>query len=373
MKFCFFGYISCAIKGETVGGGELQVYLLAKSLALQGHEVVIIDPYAGENLSTPEGIQLITVPHWFNGLKGIRMLTYRFPALWKLFVDQQADVYYVRMRSYLHLIPYYAAKKVGGKFIQAIASDIDILSFKKKFKYEYKSGSTLFKFFTREIPNDISFNFLLKKSDFITLQHLGQKFDSKSPKGKQVLFSNIFDNTNLPAINKIRGNYFIYAGSLTMLKGADNLLRLIKIIDKSISIMIVGIPQCEQTKNIFEEIKKYQNVIIKGRLTQKETIQLISNAKALINTSYYEGFPNIFLEAWATGVPVISLTVNPGHVISEYKLGICCDGNLNRMKQCMELDETAQIDSEELKLYVDKYHDFKTAGERFINTLNADS
>jgi len=57
----------------------------------------------------------------------------------------------------------------------------------------------------------------------------------------------------------------------------------------------------------------------------------------VINTSNFEGFPNIFLEAWATGVPVISLNVDPGNVIKKRRLGICCEGSLERMKAAIEI------------------------------------
>lgn len=96
---------------------------------------------------------------------------------------------------------------------------------------------------------------------------------------------------------------------------------------------------------------------------------MISNAKALINTSYYEGFPNIYLEAWGTGVPVISLTVNPGDIFNKYKLGICCNGDLNRMKLCIEANETNRFHKDELRAYVEKFHDFSTAAGRFLNMI----
>jgi hypothetical protein len=110
MKFCFFGNISNSLQGQTKGGGELQIALLAKALVLKGHEVVIIDPYASESFVTEEGIQLVNVPAWNKGVRGIRLFQYRIPALYKLLKAQMADYYYVRMRSYMHLITYKAAK-----------------------------------------------------------------------------------------------------------------------------------------------------------------------------------------------------------------------------------------------------------------------
>ncbi len=67
MKFCFIGDFSGALKGRTPGGGQLQVALLAKALALKGHEVVIVDPGSSESFITAEGIKLINVPDWNKG------------------------------------------------------------------------------------------------------------------------------------------------------------------------------------------------------------------------------------------------------------------------------------------------------------------
>jgi glycosyltransferase involved in cell wall biosynthesis len=59
---------------------------------------------------------------------------------------------------------------------------------------------------------------------------------------------------------------------------------------------------------------------------------------ALINTSprEEEGFPNVFLEAGAAGTVVVSLEVDPDGLLSGELLGICCQGDLNRMAQTIE-------------------------------------
>ena len=134
--------------------------------------------------------------------------------------------------------------------------------------------------------------------------------------------------------------------------------------------MIVGLPHGEKPKNIFKELMKKKNIILIGRKSRKETLELISNARALINTSYYEGFSNTFLEAWAAGVPVISLNVNPGNVLEKYHLGICCEGDLNRMKQSIESDGTATFDKRNSVYYVSEFHNFETAADRFLKILN---
>jgi glycosyltransferase involved in cell wall biosynthesis len=370
MKFCFFGNIAGALKGKTEGGAELQISLLARALALKGHEVVIVDPYSSESFVNKEGIRVVNIPDWDKGVKGIRLFRYRIPALKKIFLQQNADFYYVRMRSYLHLFPYLVAKKINSKLIIATAHDLDLLPFYKKFKYEYKPKFNLLKFITLQLPNDFIFNYLIKHSDYVLLQHKGQKDYLKSVKGKVVVFPNIFDFGNLSKVINSKNHYFIYPGTLNILKGSENLKQLIKILDKKISIVIVGQPKDRKTKKIYDELKNIKNIVLTGRLNHRETIQMIANARALINTSNFEGFPNIFLEAWATGVPVISLKVNPGNVFNEQNLGIYCNEDLNKMKNSIESGETDNICKNNLISYVREHHDFTTAADRFLKIIN---
>lgn len=369
MKFCFFGNVSGALKGQTCGGGELQISLLARALALNGQEVVIVDPCSSESFITKEGIKLINIPNWNSGLKGIRLFLYRIPQLKKILAEEKADYYYVRMRTYLHLVIYFVARKLNAKFIIATACDLDVLRFSQKFKYEYKPKFDFFKFFSLYILNDMVFKYLLYKADYIMLQHLGQRINLNSARGKVIIFPNIFDFSNIKSGNNSSGNYFIVVGSLNSLKGIYNLKHLISILDKNTIIEIVGQPTDKGSKKVYEELRKFENVILTGRLNHSDTISHIANAKALINTSNFEGFPNIFLEAWATGVPVISLKINPDNIINHYKLGICCNCNLNRMKKCIESWETNEMDKAIMKSYVAKHHDINNAGRRFLNLI----
>ena len=45
----------------------------------------------------------------------------------------------------------------------------------------------------------------------------------------------------------------------------------------------------------------------------------------VVSTSFLEGFPNIFLESWEFGKPVVSLEVDPDRVIRRHRLGLVAD------------------------------------------------
>ncbi len=86
------------------------------------------------------------------------------------------------------------------------------------------------------------------------LQHSGQEFKLRGSRSKQIIFSNIIDLNNLPVEVNHAKDYYIYAGSLTMLKGADNLLKLINISSEKISFVVVGLPKGEESKKIYKKL-----------------------------------------------------------------------------------------------------------------------
>jgi len=77
MKICLWGNIAGALKGNTAGGGELQLALLAKALTKGGHEVVVIDIFTTEDFVTEEGIKVYKIKGWGNGIPIIRDFTHR--------------------------------------------------------------------------------------------------------------------------------------------------------------------------------------------------------------------------------------------------------------------------------------------------------
>ena len=56
--------------------------------------------------------------------------------------------------------------------------------------------------------------------------------------------------------------------------------------------------------------------------TPEQTLKVIGDASLLLSTSDGEGFPSVFLEAWAAGTPVVSIQIDPDHKIRDGELGV---------------------------------------------------
>jgi glycosyltransferase involved in cell wall biosynthesis len=90
---------------------------------------------------------------------------------------------------------------------------------------------------------------------------------------------------------------------------------------------------------LFDEIEqrasRQPNVTFLAQVPYTDMDQYYRKAKALINTSTQEGFPNVFLEACKHSVPILSLNVNPDDFLTRYKAGQCINGDVTRLLHCL--------------------------------------
>jgi len=369
MKFCTWGNIASAVEGKPVGGGELQIAMLCKVLAASGHEVVIVDTKVEKDYVTKEGIKIVKVQGWDDGIRFLRFITHRLPLLYKYLKNQKADIYYCQIRDYTHVLAYMAARRSKGKFVIQLASDLDALNLRLRMKYDYLTNldGGLW-WFVKAPLNEIIFPRLVRKADLTLVQHEGQK-ESLAKKGiKSEIFYNLIDISGLNINHDAIRDSYCYVGSLDRRKGFPQFYELAGKAS-SVKFKVIGKPRDRTGYLYYEKIKALGNVTLYGKLTHPEAIEHISNSRGLVSTSPMEGFPNIFVEAWACGTPVYSLYFDPGATIEKLNIGFNAKGDIDKLAQLLAVNEEHPGMRERSREYVLNHHALTENKIKEINTL----
>jgi glycosyltransferase involved in cell wall biosynthesis len=96
---------------------------------------------------------------------------------------------------------------------------------------------------------------------------------------------------------------------------------------ESVRFIMVGAPAAgagnlQWQEALMQEIESTPSIQYVGEITQRQVNELLAHAHIFVNTSVHEGFPNTFIQAWLRDVAVVSLQVDPDHVLSREGAGI---------------------------------------------------
>ncbi len=368
MKICTWGDVASALEGKTSGGGELQIALLSKVLAKSGHEVAIIDLMAEKDYVTADGVKVVHIEGYKDGVRLLRFFTHRIPKLYKNLKEQKADIYYSQIRDWRHILALWAARKTKGIFVIQLASDLDALGLRKRMKHDYLTHFDGLYWFLNTVLVELIFPFIVRNADMVLVQHEGQKQVLAKKGINSIIFNNLIELNEIPHDPAPVRTDFSYVGALDRRKGFAEFHELVT---KALfaTFKVVGSPRDSTGYKYFKILKAFKNVTLFGSLSHKETVKQIYNSKALISTSPMEGFPNIFIEAWACGIPVLSLSFDPGDVIKKENLGIVADGNFEKLTDAMAMVQPDGDFEKRAREYVEHNHIVNDAKIEEINKL----
>jgi glycosyltransferase involved in cell wall biosynthesis len=94
-----------------------------------------------------------------------------------------------------------------------------------------------------------------------------------------------------------------------------------------VRFVIVGAPAATSGNKrwqlaLKQGIQNAPNLQYLGQKSHAEVNALLARAHIFVNTSVHEGFPNTFIQAWLRDVVVVSLQVDPDHVLEQRGVGI---------------------------------------------------
>jgi glycosyltransferase involved in cell wall biosynthesis len=85
-------------------------------------------------------------------------------------------------------------------------------------------------------------------------------------------------------------------------------------------------------QEVLQRAARLPNLELLEQRPHAEAMELVDRSVAVVNTGRAEGMPNLFLEAWARGIPVLSYEFDPDSRIAREGLGVSAEGSLERFR-----------------------------------------
>jgi glycosyltransferase involved in cell wall biosynthesis len=122
---------------------------------------------------------------------------------------------------------------------------------------------------------------------------------------------------------------FLWVGRAVWYKGPLELVELARAVPEARFRMVcVPGPAGEDLSVELERAaRSVANLELLPARPRADLLELVGNAVAVVNTSHFEGMPNVSLEGWARGVPTLALRHDPDGVIGRRGLGAFADGS----------------------------------------------
>jgi glycosyltransferase involved in cell wall biosynthesis len=310
---------SGSLRGKSGGGAELQTVLLARSLAAAGMRVALITfpVEGGPPPMTGSGPDLVERAAYAGDRRRTGKLAESIH-IWRAMAAADASVYVFRGSGPQLLVGAAFGRLHRRKLVFSAANDLDFdLNRPDRGRFQLRS-----------------FRAALDRADLVVVQRQEQVDLARAAGVDRLELIPSFAETAEAAPGAPEGPLWI--GRLVGYKNPLAFLRLAETLP-DVPFRMVWLPTVETTEALTEEVEagaaRLDNLELLGRLPRQELLELISRSTAVVSTSAAEGMPNVFLEAWSRGVPVISLHYDPDGKISELDLGLVAGGSEERLRE----------------------------------------
>lgn len=289
------------------GGAEVQAAFVACALQAQGVEVTLVVADRPDDVRIPYPTE--SAYRTAEGIPVLRFFHPRMTGINDALARADADVYYQRNAGMVTGLAAHYARKHGRPFVYGAGSDTDFV-----FRKLLISG----------VRDKVMYQYGLRRSNGVVVQNEAQLAVAKAMLQVPVA---MISNGVLPAehAQPNTGGPVLWAGALRPVKRPDLFVELARRFP-SREFVIMGSATSTSgsyAAAIEKEARTVSNIRLAGWLPNSEVIREIAKASLVVNTSDAEGFPNVYLEAWNYGVPVVSFNDVDG-LLENDRLGALC-------------------------------------------------
>jgi glycosyltransferase involved in cell wall biosynthesis len=312
-KLCMVGLANLRLLAPQrarggVGGAERQQVMLAKALRRRGFDIsmVVYDEGQPDGCAW-DGITTYAAYRARAGFPGLRFIYPRWTGLWSALKRADADIYYLSCASMQLGVATLFARRYERKVVFRVASDMDCdqrLPFLGDWRHKalYLYG--------------------LRHADAVLAQTRKQQGMLARLGRSSTVAAPLSDLSVCGRDRNARDLGVLWVNNLRESKRADLLLELARSLP-SVRFDMVGGPIIGHEtsfKRTQRAAASLPNVRFHGFVPYEQTAALYARAQLLVSTSEIEGFPNTYLQAWASGTPVIAF-FDPDETIARNQLG----------------------------------------------------
>lgn len=316
MKFFFLSshahYALDPLTTKVSGGAELQVALLAKELAVRGHEVVIAGGETGQEAERVfQGVVTRTGGKFHTGKLLDSLLA--LPRIVQLLAVQRPEfVIVLGWTAWLYILvmlrPLFGYRLI---FICGLDTEIDG-SFSRRHGWR---GSL----FERGVERS-DFRFAMSEYQRKLFQCLGQHCG---------FYRNLILPRTTPRTLKKEID-LLWVGRCQTIKRPHLFLDLVERVPEARCEMICPREDVTLWNEIKARVERLTNLTFHERVPYHDIQEHYDRASFLVSTSEAEGFPNVMIQAAQGGAGILSLSLDPDRLIETFHAGLCAQGNVEQ-------------------------------------------
>ncbi len=291
------------------GGAERQMTLLARALTEQGRRVAHIIHKPRDPVELPYPLTLVHRDPYAGGLREPR-------ALWRALRRADAEVVVLRSASPLVAVGALYGRRNGRRVIFSASNVSD-------FTMEKMSGR----------PQRALYGLGLRAADAVVVQSEDQRELALRafPSLPRVVPIPSFAEL-APETSPHPGEAFLWFGRAVAQKQPERYVELARCLPEARFRMILVDDGGDGkiVESVRADAAGLENLELLDPLPHASLAPLVARSAAVVNTSTLEGMPNTFLEAWAGGVPVLTLQFDPDELVARHDLGVSARGSWER-------------------------------------------
>jgi glycosyltransferase involved in cell wall biosynthesis len=361
---------------DLTGGSETQVFGLAREFAKAGHEVTYVcQRYdrARPVAETVDGVRILRTLRWRK--------VFRFLAAGQLFRTVRRlrpEIVYQRFASPITGLSAMAARSLSVPFVWGCSEDRSLERGSLLHRHDGASGGPM-RFTKAGVLslnawiNQHLFYHGLRRAQAVVVQNGSQLEALETHYG---LLGTLIPNG--VAVPPARGSasptpLVLWLNRIAPRKNPEafiDLARSMQAAYPAVRFVLVGGRQDDAyMESIRQRAAGVGNLELTGNVAPAEVQRWLEQAWVFMLTSTAEGFPNVLLQAWAAGTPVVSLEIDPDGLIAREGLGLISGTSDGLQRDVARLLDDAGLRERLARVsgeYVAEHFEFAKIAERYL-------